>query len=119
VFDVSKEQMDSCCAKFPGVKQTSCLHDLMSGSNVVIIGVKPQNVEGMMRQLKDEATEDRKLGEDTVLVSIVAGIPLQAFQRYIDLKSATPGRPRPAPCPVRSRARAAAGTSCARCPTRP
>ena len=86
VFDISTDQVDACCAAFPGVKRASTLYSLVKDADVVILGVKPQNVESVLRPLTDEIERLGPLKEDTILTSIIAGVPIEAFHELTNIK---------------------------------
>lgn len=87
VYDISSDQVDGCCAAFPGVKRASSIHALVKDADIVILGVKPQNVEAVLKPLSD--VSENKGGafkEDTILTSIIAGVPIEAFLEYTSIK---------------------------------
>jgi len=86
VYDISSDQVDSICSAFPGVKRASTLHALVKDADIVLLGVKPQNVEAVLRPLSEEVDKLGPLKEDTILTSIIAGVPIEAFKEYTNIK---------------------------------
>ncbi|EKX36840.1 hypothetical protein GUITHDRAFT_155130 [Guillardia theta CCMP2712] len=87
VYDVSTDQMDACCKAFPGIRKAESLHNLLMDADIVLLGVKPQNVEAVLKPLKAEVEKMGPLRTDTVLASIIAGVPLHAFQKYTGMEN--------------------------------
>lgn len=62
--------MDACCKAFPGIRKAESLHNLLmvfptilmlcnvdvswKDADIVLLGVKPQNVEAVLKPLKAE-----------------------------------------------------------------
>jgi pyrroline-5-carboxylate reductase len=86
VYDISRDQVDSICLAFPGVQRASTLHELVKDADIVLLGVKPQNVEAVLRPLSEEVDKLGPLKEDTILTSIVAGVPIEAFREYTNIE---------------------------------
>jgi len=55
----------------------SKLEDLVENSRVLIIAVKPKDVLGVLKQLKDYKLSDK------LIISVAAGVPLKVFYKYL------------------------------------
>ena len=86
VYDISTDQVDACCTAFPGVQRADSLYSLVKDADVVMLGIKPQNVESVLRPLTVEVEKLGPLKEDTILTSIIAGVPIEAFLEYTSIK---------------------------------
>ena len=55
----------------------SKLEDTVRNSHVLIIAVKPKDVQGVLKQLKDYELKDK------LIISVAAGVPLKVFYQYV------------------------------------
>lgn len=55
----------------------STLDDLVENSRVLIIAVKPKDVLGVLKQLKNYKLSDK------LIISVAAGVPLKVFYKYL------------------------------------
>lgn len=63
-----------------GVKTTDKNNDVVSASDIIILAVKPQNMEQILDEIKNSVTEDK------TVVSIAAGITLSYLQARLKTK---------------------------------
>jgi len=92
VCDVSDARLEFMKESYghKGVHVTSSLEKCITGANLIVVAVKPQNCEIVfqeMRKLKmDEKTEP-------TILSIVAGVPIEHFMRGMNLKKVARSMP--------------------------
>lgn len=79
VYDISSEALKRVEAL--GVKLCSSVDELVDSSKIIIVSVKPLDVLGVVKGIAP------KLGEDKVLVSVAAFIPLKAIERYVSRRN--------------------------------
>jgi pyrroline-5-carboxylate reductase len=76
VYDVNDQMMDKVAGKF-GVRTAQSLPELVSGADLVVCAVKPQNLTpGFFKEIRKG-----KPSEESILLSIVAGKPMSVFER--------------------------------------
>ncbi|MBI4689969.1 MAG: pyrroline-5-carboxylate reductase [Nitrospirae bacterium] len=63
-----------------GIKTTEKNRDVVSNSNIIILAVKPQNMEAVLNEIADLITEEK------TVVSIAAGITLSYLQSKLKTK---------------------------------
>ena len=79
-YDVSENALAKVKSLYPGVRTADSIPEAISDSNLIVYGVKPQNLEnvhGEIRRAKLEGTGGVR--DDAILLSIVAGAPMQNF----------------------------------------
>ncbi len=74
--DKRKEALDRVSREY-SIKILNSNRDLVAGSDVIIIAVKPQNIDEVLKEIKD------RIKEDQLLISIAAGIPLRKIRDLI------------------------------------
>jgi len=75
-----REKRRQYLANTYGVKTTDNNSDVVQSSNIIILAVKPQNMEQVLDEIKDRVTEDK------TVVSIAAGITLTFLQARLKTK---------------------------------
>jgi len=79
-YDVSDAALERVESLFPGVQTATSIPEAISDSNLIVYGVKPQNVEKVHAEIRRA-----KLGgagnvrDDAILLSVVAGTPVKNF----------------------------------------
>jgi len=86
VFDVNEERMKLFQTAF-GTNTTKSGREAVEGTEIVVIAVKPQNVPHMFQELKNA------ISEDAMVVSIVAGTPLESFVTGLGVKNVVRSMP--------------------------
>lgn len=76
VFDVSTAAMKGLKKEFPGIQTSESITDAVSGADMIILAVKPQNINDAFF---DQFATD-KLRKDATLISILAGKPIKDFK---------------------------------------
>jgi len=79
-YDVSDQAIAKVKSLYPGVRTAPSIPEAVSDSNLIVYGVKPQNLEkvhGEIRRAKLEGAG--RVRDDAILLSIVAGAPIQGF----------------------------------------
>jgi len=79
-YDVSKSALAKVQSTYPGVQTAKSIPEAITDSNLIVYGVKPQNldkVHGEIRRTKLEGAG--RVRDDAILLSIVAGMPIQHF----------------------------------------
>lgn len=64
----SKETLDRCLQKMPGIKVTTNNLEAVKGADIVVFAVKPWMIEGVINQVKEELDYSKQ-----ILISVVAG----------------------------------------------
>ena len=60
-----------------GVRAADRIQDAVKGADLVLFAVKPQNMERVFSQMKGHTAKD------TVMLSIVAGLPISEFENAL------------------------------------
>lgn len=74
------EERRSHLEKTYGVKVTADNLELVSSSEIIVLAVKPQDMEGLLDEIADAVTEEK------TVVSVAAGITLSYYQRRLRTK---------------------------------
>ena len=80
-YDVSDSALSKMKSLYPGLHTAKSIPDAIRDSNLIVYGVKPQNVEkvhGEIRRAK-RGGAGGGVRDDAILLSIVAGTPIQNF----------------------------------------
>jgi len=85
LYDINTDMMNACATAFPGVKTATTLWGACKDVDMVVLAVKPQNVQAMLTELKEEADKHGGIPKATVFISIIAGVPLVAFQSVAEV----------------------------------
>mmetsp|Transcript_12952 Transcript_12952/g.30852 ORF Transcript_12952/g.30852 Transcript_12952/m.30852 type:complete len:385 (+) Transcript_12952:146-1300(+) len=85
VYDINEDMVRDCAKRFPGVRSAATLFEACKDADMVVLAVKPQNVQDMLNALKEEAAAHGGIPKTTVLISIIAGVPLVAFQSFAEV----------------------------------
>ncbi len=75
-FDKRKEALDKVLKEF-SIKICSSNKEVVDGSDVIVIAVKPQNIEELLVEVRE------KINQNQLIISIAAGIPLKKIQTLI------------------------------------
>ena len=78
VFDIDGAKADKLVKEF-GVSRQDDVHDTVESGDTVIIAVKPQDVETLLKENKDVLNRF-----DKTVISIAAGLKTGLFRKYID-----------------------------------
>ena len=82
VYDVSESALKRVEALYPGVKVSSSIPDAIADSNLIIYGVKPQNVSKVHAEIRRAKLDGAgRVRDDAIILSVVAGTPIQ---NYVD-----------------------------------
>jgi pyrroline-5-carboxylate reductase len=82
VYDVSESALRRVEALYPGVKVSSSIPDAIADSNLIIYGVKPQNVSKVHAEIRRAKLDGAgRVRDDAIILSVVAGTPIQ---NYVD-----------------------------------
>jgi len=76
VYDVDEEKLKKL-KKTYGVETASSSSEVAKGSTVLFLAVKPQVLEGVLREISQE------LSKDSLLVSMAAGFPIERIERAV------------------------------------
>lgn len=76
LFDIDKNRLDSLKNKY-GVNYRRDARELIEGSDIIILAVKPQMMISVCQEISQYAFENK------IVVSIVAGIGLEGIKRYL------------------------------------
>lgn len=78
IYDVSNSTMDHMKEMYPGISAASSIEECISQSDLIVCAVKPQNCEVVFKDIKNASLSSK---EDPILLSIVAGKPIESFIR--------------------------------------
>ena len=74
IFDVSTSAMQEVQSEFPQIQMAQSIKDLVQDADLVVCGVKPQNINpSFWSQFPEE------IRDDATFVSILAGTPISEF----------------------------------------
>lgn len=82
---MSNAALEKVSELYPGVQTASSIPEAIQDSNLIVYGIKPQNVEKVHSEirraklLEQDAPGNNFVREDAILLSIVAGTPIQNF----------------------------------------
>lgn len=83
IFDVSTKATKGMQKRYPSIQKAESIGDAVNDADMIVVAVKPQNVnEAFWSQFpspKGGGENGFKLRDDATLLSICAGVPLQAF----------------------------------------
>ena len=74
IFDVSTSAMQEVQSEFPQIQMAQSIKDLVQDADLVVCGVKPQNINPSFWSQFPEDIRD-----DATFVSILAGTPISEF----------------------------------------
>jgi pyrroline-5-carboxylate reductase len=87
VYDVSDAALRKVEELYPGVKASRNISDAIADSNLIVYGVKPQNVSIVHEEIRRAKMDSAgKVRDDAIILSVVAGTPIQS---YVDGTSLT------------------------------
>ena len=75
-YDVSDAALEKVEQLFPGVRVATSIPEAIDDSNLIVYGVKPQNCEKVHAEIRGA---DNVRREDAIILSVVAGKPIQNF----------------------------------------
>ena len=79
-YDVSDAALAKVEELYPGVQTATSIPEAISDSNLIVYGVKPQNVDKVHAEIRRAKLEGAgNVRDDAILLSIVAGVPIQNF----------------------------------------
>jgi len=82
-YDVSDAALEKVKELYPGVQTASSIPEAINDANLIVYGVKPQNVEKVHSEIRRSKLEQSGGGasvrDDVILLSVVAGKPIQNF----------------------------------------
>jgi pyrroline-5-carboxylate reductase len=90
IYDVSTSAMKSVKAEFPDIQITQSIEEAVTDADLVICGVKPQNINASFWTQFPE-----KIRDDATFVSILAGKPIKEFlpSRFSKIVRSMPNTP--------------------------
>lgn len=75
IYDVSTTAMKSVASEFPGIQLAQSIKELVEDADLVVCGVKPQNINpDFWAQFPEKARDD------ATFISIIAGKPMSDFK---------------------------------------
>lgn len=79
-YDVSDAALAQVQKLYAGVRTADSIPEAIDGSNLIIYGVKPQNVDKVHGEiLRAKKESSHRVRDDAIILSIVAGVPIQNF----------------------------------------
>ena len=79
-YDVSDAALAKVSELYPGVQTATSIPEAISDSNLIVYGVKPQNVAKVHSEIRRAKIEGAgNVRDDAILLSIVAGTPIDNF----------------------------------------
>ena len=75
VTDLNHERLQSLIDRYN--VRASSLKELVEDSRILIIAVKPKDVQGVLKDLKDFYLQDK------LVISVAAGVPLKLYYKYL------------------------------------
>lgn len=79
-YDVSDAALAQVDKSFPGVKTASSIPEAIHDSDLIVYGVKPQNVCRVHSEIRRARSRgDVNVRDDAIILSVVAGKPIQDF----------------------------------------
>jgi pyrroline-5-carboxylate reductase len=79
IYDVSTKAMKVVQKKFPTIQTAESIGDVVNGADMIVLAVKPQNVNEAFWEQFPKNGSPYHLRDDATLLSICAGVPLQAY----------------------------------------
>jgi len=80
VYDVSDAALIKVEELYPGVKVSSSISDAIADANLIVYGVKPQNVTKVHEEIRMAKMDyDGKVRDDAIILSVVAGTPIHSY----------------------------------------
>lgn len=75
IFDVSTNVMKTLATEYPGIHLAQSIPELVDGADLVICGVKPQNINtAFFKEIRKANISDQ-----ATFLSIIAGLPLDTY----------------------------------------
>ena len=75
IFDVSVNQMKEVQTKHEGLVMAQSIPDLVDGADLVVCGVKPQNINaGLFKEF-----QKANIPDNATFLSVAAGVPLDTY----------------------------------------
>jgi len=79
-YDVSDKALSTVEELYPGVQTASSIPEAIDDSNLIVYGVKPQNLENVHAEIRRAKQENIGIvRDDAIILSVVAGAPIQSF----------------------------------------
>jgi pyrroline-5-carboxylate reductase len=80
VYDVSDAALRKVEELYPGIKASSSIPDAIADSNLIVYGVKPQNVCKVHAEIRRAKLDGAgTVRDDAIILSVVAGTPIQNY----------------------------------------
>jgi pyrroline-5-carboxylate reductase len=79
IYDVSTKAMKGVQKKFPNIQIAESIGDAVNDADMIVLAVKPQNVNEAFWEQFPKNDSPHHLRDDATLLSICAGVPLQAY----------------------------------------
>ncbi len=77
IYDVDKEKINRAKNEF-NVKEVEDLKKLITDTDYIILAIKPQDVDGFLKNYSSEIDKDSKL-----LITIAAGLSIKFYRKYL------------------------------------
>lgn len=78
IYDVSVPTMNQIVQQYSGIEKSESIPNAVQESDLVVMAVKPQNIEKVYQELR-RAKDLCCLRDDTTLLSVIAGTPISNF----------------------------------------
>ena len=79
-YDVSDAALSKVDTLYPGIRTAKSISEAISDANLIVYGVKPQNVAKVHAEIRRAKLEGvGNLRDDAIILSVVAGTPIQSF----------------------------------------
>jgi len=75
VYDIEKRKVSALAKEFKGLHKFSSLQALWDASDILIVAVKPQNIEGVLEKIKGPCAK--------LIISIAAGITTRFIEKRV------------------------------------
>jgi pyrroline-5-carboxylate reductase len=80
VYDVSDAALGKVEELYPGVKVSGSIPEAIADSNLIVYGVKPQNVSKVHAEIRRAKSDGSgKVRDDAIILSVVAGTPIRNY----------------------------------------
>ena len=76
---VSEAALDTVANLYPGIDTAASIPDAVSGSNLIVYAVKPQNCAKVHAEIRRAKSDGGTVRDDAVILSVVAGKPVSDF----------------------------------------
>lgn len=78
-YDVSEAALDTVASLYPGIDTAASIPDAVSGSNLIVYAVKPQNCARVHAEIRRAKSRGGTVRDDAAILSVVAGKPARDF----------------------------------------